>query len=315
MLFEIIKFNSIATKQDINVNINLDEFLDIYNFSQYFRRNYIYAMAGSIWSCDIEQSKFYPAKSFIDFFKNHGLLRVINHPQWYCVKGGSKNYVQKVLQDIEKHSAKIIKSNVLKVFKDGDKLRVLHQKIDTQKSENTTLSEDIFDKVIVATHADEAYQITSNDALLGFKYSKNLAVLHKDESLMPKNKKTWASWNYVSNSQNSLSLTYWMNNLQNIDNSYPLFVTLNPAKQIKQSDIFYQTTYSHPIFDFKSSDIVKKLKTIQGNDGIYYAGSYLGYGFHEDGLRSGETVAEAILERSKQSIGFGTSAAEVHVAN
>jgi predicted NAD/FAD-binding protein len=281
MLWEIIKFNRIAKKEEINSEVTLDSYLNSYNFSQYFRRNYIYAMAGSIWSCTIDEAKSYPAKSFIDFFKHHGLLQVVNHPQWYCVDGGSKEYVKKITQMLNTKSV-----NVTKVEKTENGVKVCYDG-----------GEEMFDKVIIATHANEAFEITGNKVLSGFRYSKNLAVLHKDSSLMPKNHKTWASWNYVSDSSRNLCLTYWMNNLQNIDKSLPLFVTLNPTKKINNNEVFYQTTYHHPIFDNNSQRIAKETANIQGTDGIYYVGSYFGYGFHEDGIASAYEVCKKLVKK------------------
>ena len=281
MLFEVMKFNRIAKKETIDSEITLDDYLNLHNFSQYFRRNYIYAMAGSIWSCSIEEARKYPAKSFVDFFKHHGLLQVINHPQWYCVKGGSKNYVEKITSQLNCKNAK-----VLKIQKHENGVLVVHKN-----------GEEIFDKVIVATHADEAFEITGEEILSTFKYSKNLAVLHKNANLMPKNESTWASWNYVSNSSQSLCLTYWMNNLQNIPNSTPVFVTLNPSVAIDESDVFYKTTYNHPIFDAQSQKVVSHLNSIQGRDGIHYVGSYFSYGFHEDGIKSAYETCKNLVKQ------------------
>jgi len=281
MLFEITKFNRIAKKDIVDASISLDDYLNLHKFSQYFRRNYIYAMAGSIWSCSIEEARKYPAKSFVDFFKHHGLLQVINHPQWYCVKGGSKNYVEKITSQLNCKNAK-----VLKVQKHENGVLVIHEN-----------GEEIFDKVIIATHANEAFEITSEAILSTFKYSKNLAVLHKNANFMPKNKSTWASWNYVSDSSQNLCLTYWMNNLQNIPNSTPVFVTLNPSVEIDANDVFFQTIYHHPIFDAQSAKVVSHLNSIQGRDEIYYVGSYFGYGFHEDGIKSAyETCKNLVKE-------------------
>lgn len=281
MLFEVAKFNKIAKNAKIDEHISLDDFLNIHRFSDYLRRNYIYAMAGSIWSCTIEEAKEYPAKSFIDFFKHHGLLQMFNHPQWYFVKGGSKEYVTKITQTVKTKD-----SEVFRVVQEGNKVKVTHKN-----------GEEIFDKAIIATPANEAFILTGNEILSGFRYSKNLAVLHKDSSMMPKNTKTWASWNYVSDSQQNLCLTYWMNNLQNIEKSLPLFVTLNPTKKIDDNDIFYQTVYYHPIFDGKSQKIIDGIKSIQGNGGIYYVGSYFAYGFHEDGIASAYKVCEKLVTK------------------
>jgi predicted NAD/FAD-binding protein len=281
MLWEVTKFNRVAKQDVIPTDITLDNYLNSYHFSDYFRRNYIYAMAGSIWSCTLDEAKLYPAKSFVDFFKHHGLLQVMNHPRWYCVDGGSKEYVKKITQMLNVKSI-----NVTKVIKNTNGVKVCYDGGD-----------EIFDKVIIATHANEAFEITGEEILSKFRYSTNLAVLHKDASFMPKNQKTWASWNYVSDSSESLCLTYWMNNLQNIDESKPLFVTLNPTKTINTQDIFYQTTYHHPIFDKTSQAVIRNVENIQGYDGIYYIGSYFGYGFHEDGIASAYNICKLLVKK------------------
>jgi predicted NAD/FAD-binding protein len=281
MLFEIIKFNRVAKKSEVSDEITLHEYLNSYNFSEYFRSNYIYAMAGSIWSCSIEEARLYPAKSFIDFFKHHGLLQTINHPQWYCVDGGSKEYVKKITDTLNTK-----KANVTKILPTENGVKVFYEN-----------GEEEFDKVIIATHADEAFQLTGEKSLSQFRYSENLAVLHKDASFMPKNKNTWSSWNYVSSSSTELCLTYWMNNLQNIDKSFPLFVTLNPSREIETKDTFFKTIYYHPIFDFKSKIAIEEAKKIQGKDGIYYIGSYFGYGFHEDGIESAYKVCRQLMTK------------------
>lgn len=283
MLFEILKFNRISKNIEVGTAKTLAEYLDDNSFSEYFRQNYIYAMAGAIWSCNIEAAKKYPAKSFIDFFKHHGLLQVMNHPQWFCVNGGSKEYVRKI---VERNEISFCKMQVQKVEKHEHGVKVVH-----------TNGEDFFDKAILATHADQAFVLTGEPILSGFEYSTNLAVLHKDSSLMPKNQKTWASWNYVSDSANNLCLTYWMNNLQPIPKAHPLFVTLNPSKKIDKENIFYQTTYHHPIFNQKAHQIQKDITSIQGNNNIYYIGSYLGYGFHEDGIRSAYDISQKLVKK------------------
>jgi predicted NAD/FAD-binding protein len=283
MLFEIIRFNRISNKIELNTNESLEEYLNQFSFSQYFRKNYIYPMAGAIWSCTVEEAQNYPAKSFINFFKHHGLLQITHHPQWYSVVGGSKEYVRKIVEypEITFH-----KTPVHKVQKHEDSIKVSHKK-----------GEDIFDIAIVATHADEAFALTNETILSEFKYSKNLAILHKNPSLMPKNKKNWASWNYVSNSTNNLCLTYYMNNLQPIPESLPLFVTLNPNKEISKEDIFYQTTYHHPIFNHTAHNIQKNIKEIQGKNNIYYIGSYMNHGFHEDGIKSSYDICTTLVKK------------------
>ena len=159
-------------------------------------------------------------------------------------------------------------------------------------------STEIFDKIVVATHADQALNFLKNptqkqtEILSSFTYQKNLAVLHKDCAVMPKAKKAWASWVYSHNSlaknlaKNNLSVSYWMNNLQNINQSYPLFVTLNPNIEINPKNIFAQFEYEHPIFDAKAVKAQARIDEIQGQDEIYFCGAYQSFGFHEDGISS-----------------------------
>lgn len=283
MLFEILIFNKVSKKAKIEASQTLERYLNEHSFSEYFRQNYIYAMAGAIWSCNIDVAKKYPAQSFVNFFKHHGLLQVMNHPQWFCVKGGSKEYVRKIVECSE---ITLCNAQVHKVKKHTDGVKVIHEN-----------GEDFFDKVIIATHANEAFTLSDEPILSDFEYSTNLAVLHKDYSLMPSNQKTWASWNYVSDSANNLCLTYWMNNLQQIPKTHPIFVTLNPSKTIAKEDIFYKTVYHHPIFNQKAHQIQRDVTSIQGNDNIYYIGSYLGYGFHEDGIRSAYDICRKLVKK------------------
>ena len=283
MLFEIIKFNKIAKKTQPEPSTTLENYLNKFKFSEFFKRNYIYAMTGAIWSCSIEESKQYPAQSFINFFKHHGLLQITNHPQWYCIKGGSKEYVRKITS-IPDLTFKNIP--VTSVTKHNNKVLITHQNGNEE-----------FDKVIIATHANEAYTITGEEILKNFQYSQNTAILHNYSNLMPKNKKKWSSWNYTSDKSNNLCLTYWMNNLQPIPNQYPTFVTLNPNQPIPPENIFYQTTYSHPIFNFKSQQIQQEISSIQGKNGIYYIGSYLTYGFHEDGILSSYNICQKLVSQ------------------
>jgi predicted NAD/FAD-binding protein len=283
MLFEVYKFNKIANKNLPLETETIEDFLNRFSFSDYFRKNYVYSMVGAIWSCNLDDAKFYPASSFIDFFKNHGLLQIINHPQWYYVKGGSRQYVEKIRSYKE---ITFKNEGITKIIPHDGKVKVCYNE-----------SEEIFDKVIVATHADEAFELTSNEILKDFKYTRNRAVLHKSTTFMPKNHQNRASWNVISQNSKQLSLTYYMNILQEIPKSHPLFVTLNPVKQIDEQDVFYETTYTHPFFDFNALKVQKEISKIQGAGNIYYVGAYLGYGFHEDGIKSSYDVCKTLVKK------------------
>jgi predicted NAD/FAD-binding protein len=285
MLYDIIKFNKKAIKildENHDENYRLIDFLNDLKMKDYFKNYYLLPMASAIWSSPIEKIIDYPVKSFVNFFNNHGLLSVNNQPQWYTVKNGSRQYVQKIAN---KFSDKIsLNDQVKKIYLNQQKKWI----VESEKSQET------FDKVILACHSDQALAMlgkandNQRDLLANIKYQENIAILHKDQSVMPKARNAWASWVYSSNNQskNILSVSYWMNNLQNIDNNFPLFVTLNPNQEINNKDIFAKIQYHHPVFDNNALKAQKKLSEIQGIDDLYFCGAYHGYGFHEDGLNS-----------------------------
>lgn len=295
MLFDIVIFNKKAAAildRKFDPSYSLKDFLDELGVKKYFRNFYLLPMSAAIWSCPIEKMLTYPAQSFVRFFKNHGLLTTSNQPQWYTVEGGSIEYVKKINAKIADKVS--LNDFVISVDKNHEGKLVV-------KSEK---SEEIFDKVVIAAHGDQALGMLPNSTkeqfkvLSNFKYQKNLAVLHKDKNVMPKAKKAWASWVYSKSckapNNEQLSVTYWMNNLQGIDQNYPLFVTLNPNETINQKDIFSTFVYEHPVFDASAVMAQDEIEKIQGIDGIYFCGAYQKYGFHEDGLASALKVVNAL---------------------
>ena len=295
MLRDILKFNKNAIKLIESKSVNIDsiknqtlgKFIDDLKLGDYFKQYYLFPMAGAIWSCPLELIKNYPAKTFLQFFYNHGLLTVTNQPQWYSVKGGSKEYVKKMSASF-KDKIKL-NSNIVTSTQSGEKIILTDDK--GEKYE--------FDHVIFASHADQTHAIIADktkdeeDILSKIKYSKNTAFLHKDQNQMPKKKKAWASWVYLSKqNENKVSLTYWMNNLQNISDKNPLFVTLNPIEKIKEANIFGIFDYEHPVFDYEAIQSQENLHKIQGKRNIWFCGAWTKYGFHEDGLNSAIKVAK-----------------------
>ncbi|MBU6140012.1 MAG: NAD(P)-binding protein [Proteobacteria bacterium] len=286
MLSDIMRFNKKAEEilaRDFDVNYTLKNLLDDLGVKDYFREFYLLPMSGAIWSCPVETMLAYPAQSFVRFFKNHGLLTVANQPQWYTVAGGSKEYVKKIVTKIGAESISL-NDEVISVERLADKVLLRSKK-----------GEEFFDAVFFACHGDQVLGALKNPTpqekavFSNFKYQPNLAVLHRDSSLMPKSKKAWASWVYAKNSQNKnqqISVTYWMNNLQNIDQKYPLFVTLNPSEKILEEKIFARFNYDHPIFDSEAVKAQEEISALQGVDKIYFCGAYQKYGFHEDGISS-----------------------------
>ncbi len=286
MLYDIMRFNKEAEnilQREFDASYTLKNLLDDLGVKDHFRQYYLLPMSGAIWSCPLATMLSYPAQSFVRFFKNHGLLTVADQPQWFTVSGGSREYVKKISAKI---GAKNISLNnaVIAVERVGDKVLVKSQQ-----------NEELFDYVFFATHGDQVLQILKNPnpqekaVLSNFKYQPNLAVLHRDSSIMPNAKKAWASWVYSKNKSDlddKISVTYWMNNLQNIDQNCPLFVTLNPNQKIAEDKIFAKFNYEHPVFDSNAVAAQSRIEEIQGLDRIYFCGAYQKYGFHEDGISS-----------------------------
>jgi predicted NAD/FAD-binding protein len=293
MLKDILKFNNKAIEildKNFDPSYTMSQFLNDLKVGEYFRQYFLFPMASAIWSTPLDKIGDYPAISFVRFFKNHGLLTVNDQPQWYTVVNGSRQYVNKVCHDFNDKIS--LNDGALAVYKNSQNQWV----IESQKGTET------FDAVVVASHADDCLKFLKQstdiqkEILSSFTYQKNLAILHKDKSVMPNNSRAWASWVYgknnnnLINNKNNLSVSYWMNNLQNIDNNYPLFVSLNPNIEINESDIFGKFEYDHPIFDAKAVKAQGQIDKIQGVDNIYFCGAYQSFGFHEDGIASGIRV-------------------------
>ena len=284
MFLEILKFYKLCDKiSNIDQVITLDEFLKKNKWSKSFINYHIIPMVSAIWSMPPYEAGKMPMNFFLKFFQNHGLFKLRNRPQWYTVAHRSKTYVNKVLSQISGEYFKNYKINSIQRVSSG--VQVYYG------GANEFFD---YDKVILATHADQALSLIKNPTdqeiktLSNFDYKKNLAVLHCDESVMPKNKKVWSSWNtYVDpKNLNKSSLTYWLNLLQNINCEKNIFLTLNPLKEISNEKIYKKIEFTHPYYDQKALDNQKNLKNIQNKENLLFCGSYFGYGFHEDGIKS-----------------------------
>ncbi len=284
MFLEILKFYKLCDKiSNIDQILTLDEFLKKNRWSKSFINYHIIPMVSAIWSMPPYEAGKMPMNFFLKFFQNHGLFKLRNRPQWYTVAHRSKTYVNRVLSKISGEYFKNYKINSIQRVSSG--VQVYYG------GANEFFD---YDKVILATHADEAISLIKNPTeeeiktLSNFDYKKNLAVLHCDESIMPKNKKVWSSWNtYVDpKNLNKSSLTYWLNLLQKINCEKNIFLTLNPLKEIPNEKIYKKIEFTHPYYDQKALDNQKNLKNIQNKENLLFCGSYFGYGFHEDGIKS-----------------------------
>ena len=271
---------------------SLGEYVKRCNFSKEFINDHLIPMSSAIWSCPEKEILNFPAKTLLTFFKNHQLINFIFRPKWRTVKGGSKQYVNKVIEKLscDAKNRFILNSKIKSVYCKNNKIEI-----------NFEESTEIFDKVIMATHPDQTIKLIKNldeqstDILRKFKYQKNIVYLHSDSSLMPKNKKTWSSWNYISSKrEEKSSVTYWMNLLQKINNSLNVFVSLNPYITPIKSLTYKKIIYEHPIFNNQTNEAQKKMTEIQGKNNIFYAGAWLRYGFHEDGIMSAVNISSLL---------------------
>jgi len=292
MLKDIIRFNRLAVRELARVDekSTILSFLEKHKFSKPFIENYIIPMGAAIWSTAANKTTEMPAAFYIRFFKNHGLLQIFNRPQWFVIKGGSKSYVQKIVEGFRE---KIFLSRpVTKVERSPSEVKVY-----CDKEPDPIL----FDKVIFATHSDQALALLNEPSdnekavLEALPYQKNTAIVHTDESLMPKNKITWSSWNYLLSGdvKRPVTLTYNMNILQSLQAKPDFLVTLNSLNEINPSKIIKKIDYAHPLFTVDGINAQKKKSQISGHNNTYYCGAYWGNGFHEDGVNSALEVCKA----------------------
>lgn len=286
MIRDIIRFNKKANA-DIDTNSSdLDVTLGTYlaSYSDVFKERYLIPMGAAIWSTPSEKMHDFPARTFIQFFKNHGLLGVTTQHQWLTVSGGSKNYVEKIKAHI---SGKVfLNSDVIRVKRHADGVVLIH----------TDGSQSHYDKVVMAMHAPQALElledasITEKEILSAFAYKENEALLHNDTKALYPDRRIYAAWNYKTGGKaNTVTLSYWINRLQNLKSPKEYFVSLNETSQLENA--IEKISYEHPQFDTKSIQMQSRREEINGEHHTYYAGAYWRYGFHEDGLWSANSIA------------------------
>ena len=272
--------------------LSLGDYLRAEKYSAAFVDRHILPMAAAIWSTPSARVLDFPAASFVRFYASHGLLRLANRPEWRTVVGGSREYVTRIRNAFR--GAIETGAGVAQVRRASDGVFIKTIGSDTERR---------FDACVMACHADQTLAALSDAdgherALLSaFKYSPNRAVLHADASFMPRRRRAWTSWNYIGSRNEpgrELSVTYWMNALQPLGRDRNYFVTLNPARPIAPGCFIGAYDYEHPQFDASALDAQRRLWSLQGRRRTWYAGSYFGYGFHEDGLQSGLFVAEML---------------------
>ena len=281
MFLEILKFYKKSSKlNEFNEDISLGEYLVNEKHSEYFINYHLIPMVSAIWSMPPYDAKKMPIKFFMKFFQNHGLFNLSKRPQWYTVKNRSREYVNKVIEKISGEHFKNYK--IQKIKRISNFVRIFYG------SENEYFD---YDKVIIATHADEAKKMIEDKSeeeakILGsFQYKKNLAIIHSDEVVMPQKRFNWSAWNTSISKKNS-SVTYWLNLLQNFKINKNIFLTLNPFEKINTDKIIKKVEFTHPYYDHNTLKNQKNLHLIQNKKNILFCGSYFGNGFHEDGIKS-----------------------------
>ena len=307
MLRDLVRFNKLATRiaesdkqagQETSMMQPLGDFLREHRFSNEFTNWYLLPMLGCIWSCPTDQMLQFPVATMIRFCHNHGLIQVSNRPQWWTVTGGARHYVDKIIAQI---ADKRLNAAVRSVARDARGVYI-----------TTDMGTERFDKVVLATHSDQALALLQHPSLAekatlsAISYQPNTAVLHTDASVLPQRQAAWAAWNYervepntgksaVSAHTASVCLHYLINKLQPIPFAQPVIVSLNPAKPIAPEHVLGSFDYAHPVFDAAAIRAQADMPKLQGKQNTYFCGAWMGYGFHEDGLKAGLAVAKQLL--------------------
>ena len=300
MLADIVRFNRTTTELALTgaeaaMMQPLGDFLRAENFSDEFRDWYFLPMMGCIWSCPTDQMLQFPVATMIRFCHNHGLIQITNRPQWWTVKGGARHYVEKIVADI---TDKRLNSPVQTISRDALGVHI-----------TTARGTERFDKVVVATHSDQALSLlqaptTAEQEVLGaIRYQPNVAVLHTDTAVLPSRQLAWAAWNYERASARgresaNVCLHYLLNLLQPLPFKQPVVVSLNPVSPIAREHVIGEFDYAHPVFDLAAIRAQQALPALQGRHNTYFCGAWAGYGFHEDGLKSGLNAARLLKEHS-----------------
>ncbi|MFP8781153.1 NAD(P)/FAD-dependent oxidoreductase [Hydrogenophaga sp. RWCD_12] len=300
MLADIVRFNRLTTRLarrgddlggDSPLLEPLGDFLTRHRFSDAFRDWYFLPMMGCIWSCPTDQMLRFPVATMVRFCHNHGLIQVTNRPQWYTVAGGARQYVEKIVAAIPDRR---LNTPVQQVLRDAHGVQVVtHARVER------------FDAIVMACHSDQALSILGRSAtaeesvLLGaIRYQPNRAVLHTDVSVLPQREKAWAAWNYEAGGASGeprVCLHYLINRLQPLPVQTPVIVSLNPQGPIDPATVVGEYEYAHPVFDLAAIRAQKQIAQLQGQNHTWFAGAWLGYGFHEDGLKAGLRAAHEII--------------------
>ncbi len=293
MIADIVRFGKQAELAANNDDKTIGDLVDELGLGLWFRNNYLMPMCGAIWSTPVGEVDRFPAKSLVQFFRNHALLAGTGQHQWWTVKGGSIEYVRRL------EAALIARGCSIRT---GAPVRHASRSAFAVSVTTGDAPPEVFDDLILACHSDQALALLGAGAtreeaaaLGSIRYKPNKAVLHCDENQMPKRRACWSSWAY-SSQDGDIGITYWMNRLQGIPDSDPLFVTLNPSAPIAEESIYDAVEFSHPVFDTAAMKAQRDIRQIQGKNRTWFAGAWNRHGFHEDGIASAMRVVRQLTE-------------------
>jgi len=300
-LKEVLRFNKESKKYLLEYEgkpeLTLDEMLIKKGYTEDFKNWYLLPMGGCIWSSPTNEMLNFPAYTFLIFCLNHGLLQIFKRPQWKTVLNGCRTYVEKALTKIDN---KFLNEPVLEVVSEDNKLKLITEK-----------RIEYIDYCLICSHPPQTLEIFKNadfltkNLLSKFKYQKNIAVLHFDESVLPREKIAWAAWNYLSTESTSgndkVSVSYLINKLQPLPVEKAVIVTLNPASKIEKNKVVKEINYQHPLFSIDAIMAQREIVNIQGRQGVYFSGAWLRYGFHEDGILSSKSVINKLLKDDEKN--------------
>lgn len=296
MLRDIGRFNAQAERAAASDDVTIGELVDHLRLGNWFRNHYLMPICGAIWSTPPEEIHAFPARTLVQFFRNHALMNVTGQHQWWTVTGGSREYVRR-LQD------RLLDRGV--TIRAGTPVASVHRQPGRVILTTGAGAEPAHDHVVFATHPDQALRMLDTptvweQALLGaIRYQDNAAFLHRDTAQMPRRRAAWSSWVYQSDQRHGrqgVGVTYWMNRLQNIPEDDPLFMTLNPAQPIPEHLVYDQVVFRHPVFDRAALAAQRDLASIQGQGNTWFAGAWARHGFHEDGIAAAYRVTRALAD-------------------
>ena len=300
-LKEVLRFNKESKKYLLEYEgkpeLTLDEMLIKKGYTEDFKNWYLLPMGGCIWSSPTNEMLNFPAYTFLIFCLNHGLLQIFKRPQWKTVLNGCRTYIETALSQIDN---KFLNEPVLEVVSEDNKLKLITEK-----------RIEYFDYCLICSHPPQTLEIFKNadyltkNLLSKFKYQKNKAVLHFDESVLPREKIAWAAWNYLSaeltSGNDKVSVSYLINKLQPLPVEKAVIVTLNPASKIEKNKVVKEINYQHPLFSIDAIRAQREIVNIQGRQGVYFSGAWLRYGFHEDGILSSKSVINKLLKDDEKN--------------